>query len=161
MPLLNPDNPDPEALGKVPESIRQMFAYWQRKRGARRMPSRADIDPAEMKAMLPFMILVDVVYDAAGKADFVYRLVGTREVEIRNGDPTGQRVAEAFHGPSAENALGCYRQAVESRMPYLDDEYFAQADDRFGDEANLFLPLSNDDETVNMVLVFTAYRKLK
>ncbi len=58
-------------------------------------------------------------------------------------------------------ALDCYRQAVDNRMPYLDDEYFAQAEDRFGDEANLFLPLSNDDETVNMVLVFTAYRKLK
>jgi len=161
MPLLNPDDPDPEALATVPESIRQMFAYWQRKRGNRRMPARADIDPAEMKALLPFMILVDVVHDAAGKTDFVYRLVGTREVEIRSGDPTGRRVAEAFHGPSAENALGCYRQAVDNRVPYLDDEYFAQADDRFGDEANLFLPLSNDGETVNMVLVFTAYRKLK
>lgn len=161
MPLLSPDDSNAEILAKLPESIRQMLAYWQRKRAGRRMPARADIDPAEMKAMLPFMILVDVNYDAAGAADFVYRLVGTREVEIRGADPTGQRVAEAYHGPSAENALDCYRQAVENRAPYLDDEYFVRDGDRFADEANLFLPLSNDGEKVNMVLVFTAYRRLK
>ena len=106
------------------------------------------------------MILVDVVYDAEARPDFVYRLVGTREAEIRGNDPTGRRVAEAYHGPSAENAVGCYLEVVEARAPLLDDEYFARDGDRYADEANLFLPLSNDGEKVNMVLVFTAYRRL-
>lgn len=160
MHLLSPDDPSPVELVKLPESLTRVFAYWCGKRGGRPMPARADIDPSEIKPLLPYMILVDVVYDAEARPDFVYRLVGTREVEIRGNDPTGHRVAEAFHGPSAENAVGCYVQVVEARAPLLDDEYFVRDGDRYADEANLFLPLSNDGEHVNMVLVFTAYRRL-
>lgn len=42
----------------------------------------------------------------------------------------------------------------------LDHEYFVREGDRYGDEANLFLPLSNDGQRVNMVIVFKAYRRL-
>lgn len=160
MHLLPIDDPAPNALANLPETLSRLYAYWQRIRGERQMPARADIDPAEIKALLPYMILVDVVYDAAMRPDFVYRLVGTREVEIRGNDPTGRRVAEAFHGPSAENAVECYARVVQAGAPLLDDEYFARDGDRYADEANLFLPLSNDGRTVNMVLVFTAYRRL-
>lgn len=161
MPLLQPDADNASLLDKLPDSIGQLFNYWRAKRGDRPMPARADIDPAEIKAFLPLSILVDVTYDDAGEPDFTYRLVGTREVEIRGGDPTGRRVAEAFHGPSLENVVGCYRLVVDNRTPFLDDEYFVREGDNFADEANLFLPLSNDGEKVNMVMVFTAYRRLK
>lgn len=162
MPLqvLRAQEPAPTQIANLPESLRQMFAYWRGKLHGRSMPARSDLDPAEIKALLPYTILVDVVYADDGRPDFVYRLVGTREVEIRGNDPTGRRVAEAFHGPSAENAVGCYIQVVEAKAPLLDDEYFVRDGDRYADEANLFLPLSNDDEHVNMVLVFTAYRRL-
>jgi hypothetical protein len=160
MHVLSIDDPAPLQLAKLPESLSQFYEYWQAKRAARRMPARADIDPAEIKPFLPYMIIVDVVYDPQSRPDFVYRLVGTREVEIRGNDPTGRRVADAFHGPSAENAVGCYVQVVENKAPLLDDEYFVRDGDRYADEANLFLPLSNDGERVNMVLVFTAYRRL-
>lgn len=161
MPLLNPDDPSPAVFAALPPSIAELYAYWRAKRQGRAMPSRSDIEPAEIKAFLPLSILVDVIYDAAGAPDFVYRLVGTREVEVRGNDPTGKRVADAYHGPSAENAVGCYRIVVDNRAPFLDDEYFARDGDNFADEANLFLPLSNDGAQVNMVLVFTAYRRLK
>ncbi|MBL8573873.1 MAG: PAS domain-containing protein [Hyphomicrobiaceae bacterium] len=161
MPLLHPDHADPAILANLPESIGQLLAYWQSKRRGRAMPSRADIEPAEIKTFLPLSILVDVTYDERGEPDFTYRLVGTREVEIRGSDPTGRRVAEAYHGPSVENVIGCYRLVVDNRVPFLDDEYFVRDGDNFADEANLFLPLSNDGERVNMVMVFTAYRRLR
>jgi hypothetical protein len=161
MPLLQPDHADPAILANLPDSIGQLLAYWQSKRQGRAMPSRADIEPAEIKTFLPLSILVDVTYDERGEPDFTYRLVGTREVEIRGSDPTGRRVAEAYHGPSVENVIGCYRLVVDNRVPFLDDEYFVRDGDNFADEANLFLPLSNDGERVNMVMVFTAYRRLR
>lgn len=161
MPLLQPDHADPAILANLPDSIGQLLAYWQSKRQGRAMPSRADIEPAEIKTFLPLSILVDVTYDERGEPDFTYRLVGTREVEIRGNDPTGRRVAEAYHGPSVENVIGCYRLVVDNRVPFLDDEYFVRDGDNFADEANLFLPLSNDGERVNMVMVFTAYRRLR
>src|SRR5690349_8298694 len=80
--VLRSDDPAPLALATLPDSLTRLFCYWQAKRGGRAMPARADIDPAEIKALLPYMILVDVIYDTEAGLDFVYRLVGTREVEI-------------------------------------------------------------------------------
>ena len=88
-----------------------------RDQAGRRMPARADLDPAEFKTLLPSMILVDVVYDVAGKPDFIYRLLGTHEVEVRGENPVGKRVAENFFGPSLENVLGCYTSVVNSGVP--------------------------------------------
>jgi hypothetical protein len=161
MPLLSADDGNEAIFEGLPPDLRALFDYWRSKRAGRRMPSRGDLDPAEIKTMLPSMILVDVVYDAAGKADFVYRLLGTREVDIRGENPTGKRVADAYFGPSLENVLGCYQTVVESREPYLDDEYYVRDGDHFADEANIFLPLSNDGERVNMILVYTAYRRIR
>ena len=40
------------------------YDYWETKRGSRSMPARADIDPIEMKAFLPHVVLMDVLRDA-------------------------------------------------------------------------------------------------
>lgn len=161
MPLLSADDENADAFAGLPADLRAMFDYWRAKRAGRKMPARADLDPAEIKTLLPSMILVDVIYDDAGKADFVYRLAGTHEVEVRGENPTGKRVAEAFFGPSLENVLGCYLSVVESGKPYLDDDYFVRDGDHFADEANIFLPLSSDGEHINMILVYTAYRRIR
>jgi hypothetical protein len=161
MPLLSADNENAEIFEGLPADLRAIFDYWRSKRAGRKMPARADLDPAELKMQLPSMILVDVVYDGVGKADFVYRLAGTHEVDVRGENPTGKRVAEAFFGPSLENVLGCYQSVVDRREPYLDDDYFLRDGDYFADEANIFLPLSSDGERVTMILVYTAYRRVR
>ena len=147
MPLLSPGHDRPElpadiqigALAGAPPDLLEMYAYWQRKRGARAMPTRADIEPAEIKRLLPGVLLVDV----------------------RGENPVGKRVADAFFGPTLENVLGCYQTVVDHREPYLDDDYYLRDGDYFADEANIFLPLSNDGEHVNMILVYTAYRRVR
>ena len=64
------------------------------------MPARGDLDPVDLKALLPLLILIDVVPD---ERRYVYRLVGTREVEMRGGDPTGKAVKDAYYAESAED----------------------------------------------------------
>jgi hypothetical protein len=83
-------------------SVRAVYDYWRTKRGNRLMPSRKEIDPADLKPCLPSIILLDVVPDARR---FVYRLVGTKEVAERGYDPTGRPVSEAFFAKTAEETL--------------------------------------------------------
>ena len=161
MPLLSADNENAELFAGLPADLRALFEYWRAKRVGRKMPARADLDPSELKMMLPSMILVDVTYDDVGKPDFVYRLLGTHEVEVRGENPTGRRVAENFFGPSLENVLGCYMTVIENKQPYLDDDYYVRDGDYYADEANIFLPLSNDGERINMIIVYTAYRRIR
>lgn len=110
--------PNLESLKGFGANLLPIYAYWLAKRGSRPMPRRADLDPAEIPApLLPGITLVDVVADSRR---YVYRLVGTMEVEVRGHDPTGKSVAEAFFGENAEDATECYDRVVATRAPVLD-----------------------------------------
>jgi hypothetical protein len=143
---------EPDWFLRASEPIKLMYRYWLSKCQGDNLPRRADIDPVEMpRGSLPNVTIVEVVPDPRR---YVYRLVGTREVEIRGNDPTGKSVPEAFFGPSLEDALHCYDMAVATRRPYYDLQPFNSADGRFSDDEDLFLPLSDDGISVNRILVF-------
>ena len=136
-----------------------LYNYWLAISGNRTMPARADIDPVEMpKQLLPGICIVDVVAD---ERRYVYRLVGTGEVEVRGNDPTGKSVHEGFFGPSAENALGCYDKVAVTRAPLLDPTPFVALNGKWITDETLFLPLSDDGVTVNKILVFSYSQEIK
>ena len=145
----------PDWLLGMPADICDVYQYWDAKRGDRRMPSRADIDPIDLKHFLPSIMLIDVVGD---DRLYVYRLVGTREVRLRGRDPTGGTVAENFFGSCAKEAMRNYDRVVSSGQPWLDAGACLSADERFLDLEALFLPLSSDGAEVDKILVYTVQR---
>jgi len=145
----------PDWLLSMPADICAVYHYWDGKRGERRMPSRADIDPIDLKPFLPSIMLVDVVPD---ERLYVYRLVGTREVRLRGCDPTGGTVAAHYFGSSAREAMRNYDRVVSSGQPWLDAGACLSADQRFLDLEALFLPLSSDGAEVDKILVYTVQR---
>ena len=147
-----------EFLHRCHPMVRAIYDYWDRQRGDRPMPARRDIDPADFVPHLPGVMLVDVVTD---ERRYVYRLVGTREVEARGQDPTGKSVGEKFHGSSRENVLRNYDWVCSDRAPLFDDYHFTSPGGRLLDEQAIFLPLSADGETVNQILVYTHHRRLR
>ena len=136
--------------------VLKVLAYWDGKRNGRSMPRRRDIDPVELRGLLPNITLVDVVDD---DRRFVYRLVGTGEVQLRGHDPTGKSVRDGYFAATPEAAEARYERVCNSREPYYEEDNF-QMVDRYVCEANLFLPLSEDGETVNMIMVFSINRDL-
>ena len=129
--------------------------YWESKCCGREMPSRADLDPFEMKRFLPGIMLIDVVADARR---YVYRLIGTREVSIRGNDPTGKSIFEGFFGPSLDAAMSLTDQVVTTRSPLFLHRTFTAPDGRPGDEEFVMAPLSDDGRTVNMIVAYTHHR---
>ena len=146
--------PDPEWLARSSEPVKQLYGYWRSKWRGERLPRRRDIDPVEIPRFLPQLTIVEVVPD---ERRYVYRLVGTKEVEIRGRDPTGKSVLDGFFGPSLDDALDCYDTVVATRAPFYDDAPYITPDGRFSDDETLFLPLSDDGETVNRILVFGTF----
>lgn len=136
--------------------IRLVVDYWRTKCAGRLMPSRADIDPVEFSRYLPYITLVDVVAD---ERRFVYRLVGTMEVALRGRDPTGESITDAYFGRSVGSVLLKYDTVCRTRAPYYEIDDF-QVVDRYVNEENLFLPFSDDGETVNKIMVFSINRDL-
>ena len=140
----------PGLLADCHSSLRDLYDYWNRRRGTRQMPARGDLDPIDLKAVLPLLMLVDVVSD---ERRYVYRLVGTREVEMRGTDPTGKAVKDAFYAESAEESAWYLDQVVRTREPVLYRGTYQPLSTRTQREDVLFLPLSQDGKTVNMVMI--------
>lgn len=144
----------PTFLKRCAPLIADVYGYWDSKRGRRLMPARADIDPAELRAHVANLLLVDVRHEPF---KLTYRLVGTREVRARGGDPTGKDVSSYFMGDTWGAILFNYRYAIEQRGFIYDEDPAPANASHVHELASLFLPLSPDDDTVNMVLVCTEY----
>jgi len=138
-------------------AVAEIYGYWNRKRGERSMPPRAAIDPAEITRHLPGIQLIDVKRDPL---DFVYRLVGTREVAARGHDPTGRRVAENFFGQSADDVLANYRRVIATGSFVYDLDKFTTPSGRFVHDESLFLPLADAAGAINPILIYTHYQDL-
>ena len=63
--------------------ISRLEAYWLQKGAGRLLPSRADIDPAEIKDLLPQIILVRIEHDPLRVK---YAVIGTASAEAAGFD---------------------------------------------------------------------------
>src|SRR3546814_944585 len=81
------------AVGRLKSArVKELYDYWCAKRGDRAMPGRDDIDPAEIKALLPYVLLTDVHHQPPR---VFIRLVGTAVAEAAGRNLTGQWLHEA------------------------------------------------------------------
>jgi hypothetical protein len=145
-------NVEIDRLFDWPKALISAHDYWNTKRGTRSMPSRGDLWPAQIKALLPHILLADVI---DGGADFRYRLVGTALREFFCSEPTGKLMSEAiapFGEATVRATLVAYREVMERRAPIRlsgSGSWYGQNPKSF--DAYL-MPLSDDDATVNMIL---------
>jgi hypothetical protein len=136
--------------------LEQTYNYWREKAAGRAMPSRADIDPIEIPKLLPDVMLVERV--AEGR--YRYRLIGTENQTAHGINATGRFLDEVLPGPDyAAHVLALYDECVETRRAlYSECLFFSPA--RHEPERHtkvLFMPLSADGETVNMIFVIQIF----
>jgi hypothetical protein len=137
----------------VPEQ-RQLYDFWMTKAAGRDMPSRAEIRPTEIPRILPGISLIDV---APNIGHSLVRLAGTRLREIHDREITGLQIEDLDWGDKRDYWMAAYhRTIVEKRPtqgivkgPRLHKEHVVQY--------WLKLPLSNDGNTVNMVLCYDYF----
>ena len=128
--------------------LARVRAYWDRQRGDRFAPSRADIDPADLVEVLPRIMLADVLPEPL---EFRYRLSGTGIAGVHSTDYTGKSPRDLT--PPAYGALihAHYCEAVRRREPLL-HVIVLDADQRSRSYARLLLPLSRDGISVTMLM---------
>jgi hypothetical protein len=127
---------------------RELFDYWRSCAKGRPLPSRADIDPAAIAALLPGISILD----AASQNRLIYRLAGTRLRDIFGQEVTGKSVFDLEFGEKQSYWRAVYRKVVEERMP-MQGAIKGPVVDR--DHVVLFwlrLPLADDVRVVNKVL---------
>jgi hypothetical protein len=136
--------------------LKQAYLYWRGKAAARRLPSRADIEPTEIPALLPDVMLVERHADGR----YRYRLIGTENARAQGINATGRFLDEVLPGPDyAAHVLALYDECVTQRRAlYFECLFFSPS--RPEPERHtkvLFMPLSADGETVNMIFVMQVF----
>ena len=134
----------------VSYELNRLYEDWNSIRKSRPMPSRDDLEPADIKDILPSLFMVDV---GKGSTRFRYRLIGTYVSELTGRDMTGQPIDETTYGETAGFVASLFERAVQRRAPILvrgNAKWLSSSS--WKTMAVLFLPLSRDGETVDIVL---------
>jgi len=135
----------------IPEQ-RQLFDYWRSKCAGRMMPSRADIRPAEIARLLPYLSLIDVV----GEARLRVRLAGTQLREFFGREITGSYLDDLDLGGRPTYWTAANERLIKG-LPAQGILPVQRPRAEFITRFWIRLPLSNDDGRVNMILGYDAF----
>jgi hypothetical protein len=132
-----------------------IYRYWEAKRGERKMPARRDLRPEEMREFLGYLVLVDV--EPSTPPRFRFRLVGSEIVGAYGRDLTGLYVEDATPISYRNLLMRHYSRAAEVARPILHRVRFMEWTGKTHELIRLILPLSDDNQTVNMLLIVSAF----
>jgi hypothetical protein len=130
-------------------SLIKLRDYWRTKAGDRSMPSRADIDPAEIRALLPHVGLIEI---GPSPQRFQFRLVRTEVVRAVCLELTGHYLDEIDLHDHRARIIEQYAKAANSAEPVCSIEEYTLKDGRHLRYERMLLPLSNDGKSVDMLL---------
>ncbi|MCZ4281472.1 PAS domain-containing protein [Kiloniella laminariae] len=147
---------DESFLDQCDERISAFYLMWKAKCKEGRIPARSDFDPLDMVKFLPGITLVDVERDTL---ELTYRLVGTNEVAVRGNDPTGKKVKDTFLANNWEDVWGNYSHVIKNKGVAFDDSDMPNSNGVMVGDETIFVPLSQDGEFVNMVMLYSIQRK--
>ena len=128
------------------------YRYWAEKRGARRMPTPGDINPAEIRALLPHITVVEIL--EGSPVDYLYKIDGEAVRDAIGFTRTGHRLSEYRDRLGAAHIWlhDCYDKLRADRTPRSVRHALDYLSRSFHILEIVFLPLSRDGETVHRVL---------
>lgn len=93
--------------------VRSLHGWWLA-RSAGDIPDRADLDPSDMKGLLPNLFIADVEHDPFR---IRYRLVGTKAIQATGFDLTGRYLDDLLPADGSEPWMEYYHRAYRTRTP--------------------------------------------
>jgi hypothetical protein len=129
--------------------IRRIYDYWLSKRAGRPIPSRADIEPLELRDCLGHLCLVEVTDEPSPR--FRYRLDGSSLVLSTGFDMTGKFLDDMPDPSYRAFVTAIYRRVIETRSPV----FVVNQEDWKGydlDVSSVTLPLSSDGGRIDAIL---------
>jgi hypothetical protein len=134
--------------------LQQLYDYWASKRGDRKMPARADIDPLGMGFIMGNLILIDVI--AGTPLGFRIRLHGTNLTELVRYELSGKMLDEMPQVEFRDLTRQSFTKVCNTGEPL-----HATRDRILHDQSRRYetviLPMSSDDSRIDMLLCGLIY----
>jgi len=154
--MLRKLTPQPIPYEKLHPRFAWMRDHLRNLAPAGRLPSRRQLDPLDLRALLPFIVLVDV-HGVPGEREFRYRLMGSRHVDVIGHNFTGVTLQEANSPQMLERVLGNVNHVADSGQAYYDRFPMPFREREFIDSERVYFPLAEDGVTVDVILVLNGY----
>lgn len=138
----------------TPPDFAFLYGLWLAKRGTRLAPARAAFDPGELRAILPRLLLIDVVREPL---DFRYRLAGTLTYELHGQELTGKSITALQPPEFAATLWDDLRELIETGQPQLVLLEFTNQAGYHRAYHVLRLPLSADGKTIDIIMILVDY----
>lgn len=134
--------------------LQRLYDYWAAKRGDRKMPARADLDPIDMAFAIGNIILADVLAETPPR--FFIRLHGTTLSERVGYDLTGKMLDEMPVPEFRDLSQRSFTKVATTGEPVhaLTERL---VDERMQRYEAIIMPLSDDGEHVDRLLVGLIY----
>lgn len=143
-------------IGDVESSaIVELVAYWHGLHRGRAFPAKRDIDPAEIRLLLPYLVIAEI-HQAPFRVR--YRLVGTEAARFAGEDYTGRWLHETGWGEAVAEIERNFRRVAEAGRPLFGVDQILWVDDNWKHFEWGILPLSDDGTRVTHCLVIEDFR---
>jgi hypothetical protein len=137
--------------------VRSLYAWWYSKE-ASSVPDRSAVDPADLKRMLPNILISEVHHEPFR---IRYRLVGTKVVEVTGFDIVGRFLDELLPAEPNEPWMDHYRWIHSHRLPLLGSTTVpTSAGAPFTYEFGIF-PLRKGSESIEQFIAVEDYFDLR
>lgn len=131
--------------------LQRLLQYWEQKRGGRRMPARADLDPLDFVWLLGDVSLVEV-HREAGALRYRFRLMGSRAVERLGYDITGKWLEDLPSPDYRARLVEVFGLLVTRAAPHVERPNML-IDNHVHHYEILRLPLGRDGYHVDMLMM--------
>lgn len=136
-------------------ATRRLFEYWQGTLLDGAPPQRTEVDPAEIKDILPFVLLGDI---EPAPFRVLFRLIGTTVAEFSRQDFTGRYLDELAYGArDSVEWRTCYAYIHDRHVGVVGDNQIRFTDGRVATYEFAILPLARGDDPVGSFIAVEAY----
>lgn len=136
--------------------LSHVLSCWQRWRGSQLWPARDDIDPLDLKQLLPNIFMVQVVDDGER---FRYVLTGIAVREQLGFELSEKHLDEIFTGEQLKRVTRNYQTVIAGAGHYV-SQLWTQRKRPIMQFRRLLLPMASDRTRIDTVLGFALYDRL-
>ncbi len=145
--------PPEELHGNNPD-VDRILSYLHTKTEGKRHVKRSDINPADLKGLLPGICFFVPQYDENGALeDVTIRLQGTRAVNFY-GELTGKSVRDHPSPEVSQRIIACIQASLDRRGPIVGIAETLSAEQSFLSVKVLYVPMSEDGDHIDRFLVY-------
>lgn len=145
---------DAEEVRGKDETVDRILSYVEGKTGPDRFAKRSDIQPADMKDLLPDICFFVPVRGEAGELEDVHiPLMGTNVVRFY-GELTGQGVLAHPNAEVSDRIMATVIQILKDRRPALAESKVLSSKKQHLAVRALYVPMSEDGQNIDRLFVY-------